>query len=219
MGDFTKILYEKFFMRDVLGKLGPGVIATVVLLYAVADPMSAATIAKLLEGGVVFFIALPLFYMVGVALQISGERIGLHSASPRPRYILVFFRSCGNWAKANTDIDDRLALINTAPPDKWTDGAKEQRERLVYLKESSGNMALALCVAAVCFYTRSQTSISLLAGIFAIVLYVSHLMHAERQARFEINVLRESGILKSCVADAMLKRISFKGKYKKPDSI
>lgn len=207
MGDFTKILYEKFFIRDVLGKLGPGAIATVILLYAVADPKSAATIAKLLEGGVAFFIALPLFYMVGIALQISGERIGLHSSSPRPRYILVFFRSCGNWAKANTDLDDRLVLIQTAPPDKWTDGAKEQRERLVYLKEGSGNMALALFVAAVCLYAWPQTSISLLAGIFTIVLYVSHLMHAERQARFEVNVLRMSGILEPGVADSMLKRI------------
>jgi len=209
MADFAKILYEKFLMRDVLGKVAPGGIVVLILLQAIGYPLSVLSTLKLPESGLAYFIVLPLFYLIGVALQIIAELLGLHSASPRPRY--VFFRpATGNWAKLNEDFDARLAIIKSAPTDKWIDGAKEQRERFVYLKEGSGNMAIALLIAAVILLVKIQGYLFLICFTISIILYKSHIMHAERQAKYEINTLFRSGLIEKDVADKMRDRLEIK---------
>jgi hypothetical protein len=123
MGDLAKILYEKFFMRDLLGKVGPGFVATFAVLKTL-DVDVTAVVPRKEALWLLWVAALPALYIAGLALQISGERLGLHSASPKPRFLL-FFSTTGNWAKANEDHDRRLVLTRNAPPDKWGDGAKE----------------------------------------------------------------------------------------------
>ena len=142
-------------------------------------------------------------WSLGVALQILAEFIGLHSASPRPRWVL-FYPTWGAWQKANSDLDERTALIGSAT---WTESARQQRERFVYLKEASGNFAAAsLVAAALALYSGA----GLLSGnvlvllVIATSLFLSHLVHAVRQARFEIKTLTKAGTLSDAEANAML---------------
>lgn len=207
MNNLPKVLYEKFFLRDFLGKLGPGAMVTLLLFQTVGSPESAL---RFLDGGFAYFVTLPLFYVVGVSLQIIGERIGLHSSSPRPTHIF-FFPTTGNWAKANEDFLTRYKLIRTAPSEKWTNGLEEQRDRIVYLKEGAGNMALALAVSAICLFIMAQKSFSLLAVSGAFMLYISHIIYASRQAYFEISMLGAAGLLDPDTEESMITRIGRQG--------
>lgn len=208
MGDFAKILYEKFFMRDLLGKIGPGFVATFAVL--VALDVDATTIVSEKTLWLLWVVAIPTLYIAGLSLQILGEQLGLHSASPKPRYFLLFFSTTGNWAKANEDHDKRLVLTRNAPPYKWGDGAKQQLERFIYLKEGSGNFALALLVVLLSLFfdpTDLSTAIIIVLVIVILALFSSHVIHAKRQARFEILSLKQNELLKEDEANDMLTRV------------
>ena len=147
--------------------------------------------------------------MVGLSLQILAELVGFHSASPRPRYVL-FKLSTGNWYKANEDFDFRLTKIRKSSSEEWGDGAKEQRERFVYLKEGSGNFAVAILVVVVSLFIvqpKEHISEIIILLFLSLVMYASHIIHAKRQARFEIRTLFEAGIINENEANEMRSRV------------
>ena len=91
MDDFAKILYRKFFLRDVLGKIAPGLIATTAFLYFVGITPETV-VPKLVPNDnwrwLFFIAAVPIFHSIGLGLQIAGEWTGAHSYSPRPHHLL-----------------------------------------------------------------------------------------------------------------------------------
>lgn len=207
MGDISKVLYEKFFMRDLLGKVGPGFVAVISVLKVLNVDVSTLMPGKETTW-LLWVAALPILYMVGVSMQIIAELVGLHSASPKPRYFL-FKLSTGDWCKANDDFDFRITKISNATSDKWGDGAKEQRERFVYLKEGSGNFAVAslIVVLTLLFDKPKEHYSEIIILIFlSIAMYASHIIHAKRQARFEIRTLFEADLISQKVADGMRNR-------------
>ncbi len=207
MSDLTKVLYEKFFMRDLLGKVGPGFVAIVSILKVLNVDVSTLMPGKETTW-LLWVAALPIIYMVGVSLQILAELVGLHSASPKPRYVL-FKLSTGDWCKANDDFDLRLTKIRNATSDKWGDGAKEQRERFVYLKEGSGNFAVAsfIVILTLLFDKPKEHFSEIIILIFlSIAMYASHIIHAKRQARFEIRTLFEASLINEQEAEEIRNR-------------
>ncbi len=67
MGDLVKIIYEKFFMRDLLGKIGPGFVTTFVILKTLEIDVTTL-LASRETLWLLWVSALPTLYMVGVAL-------------------------------------------------------------------------------------------------------------------------------------------------------
>ena len=201
MSDFAKILYEKFFMRDFMGKLGPGAVVLVMVGYMLHREwldISGVPTALLWVAG------LPFAYLIGLGVQILSELLGLHSASPAPRYILFIKTKFS----ANTELDKRMALIGKATDTQWTVNAKEQQERFVVLKEASGNMSMAVLIGLILAWSGlGGANISVfhkVAGIVVVgVLYLSHLIHAIRQANYETRVLKEVGLLSEEEASTM----------------
>lgn len=201
MSDFAKVLYEKFFMRDYMGKLGPGAVVLVMvgyMLHGEGLDISRVPTALLWVPG------LPFAYLIGLGVQILSELLGLHSASPAPRYILFIETKFS----ANTELDERMALIGKATDTQWTVNAKEQRERFVVLKEASGNMSMAVLIGLVLAWSGlGGANISVfhkVAGIVIVgVLYLSHRMNAIRQANYETNVLEKVGLLSGDEAGKM----------------
>jgi len=215
MGDVVKVLYERFLMRDLLGKVGPGFITT----FSVLSALKINITALLPDEKTVWLLwvaALPILFLIGLALQIIGELLGLHSASPRPRYYLCFFNTRGRWCDVNLDFDRRLSMFRNAPSGSLSPDAQAQRERFVYLKEGSGNMALAFFVALTCLRTTGvpwKDVGLLLLALLSLALFASHFMHAKRQAVFEIRTLNKiqtpGGVklLPDADAQAMLDKI------------
>lgn len=149
------------------------------------------------------FLLVPFAYAIGLALQMAGEFLGIHSASPYPRYML-FIPTGGRWRRANLGFEVRLAAIRTAPAERWGESANRQRERYVVLKELSGNFASATFLFSISTYITGQILAPAVAiGILAVLLYLSHVVHARRQARFEIDSLSAKQQISQDEANAM----------------
>ena len=215
MSDIIKVLYEKFLMRDLLGKVSPGFVAVATVLSAL-DVKIANLFPDERFLWILWVSALPVLFLVGLALQIVGEFIGLCSPSPRPRYIL--FRvgnlicwglhkltKCDiflNWRNVNEDFDQRVSIICSAPKEVLEGHFQANYERFVYLKEGSGNMALVLFV--VWIWLLQNTKWTDIRCIFlvalALALWASHWLHAYRQAKFEILTLNKIKVTTGGVA-------------------
>ncbi|MEW6410415.1 MAG: hypothetical protein AB1488_09955 [Nitrospirota bacterium] len=217
MSDLAKILYERFFMRDVLGKVTPGFIVLLTFLHLFGVNQLPIVPDMKLEGPiqvVVYVIIIPVCYLLGLGLQIFGESFGLHSPSPQPLKFLLVLR-LPSWAEAYNEHRNRLSMINTKIADKDVRAdVKSQRERFVYLKEGSGNLALAFAGLATALLFKSPdalknesgTVIGLLFGLAAI-LEVSHYLHGARQSGFEIRALHEAGVLTDEQSKKMFLRV------------
>jgi hypothetical protein len=209
-------------MRDLLGKVAPGFVA----VSAGASALSLDVRQYLPDDRTLWLLwtsALPILFLVGLAVQIASEFIGLHSASPRPRYVLfglgnLIAHALGRdgWSLVNRDFDMRLAMLRNPPAGALSAEFYAQRERWVYLKEGSGNMATALFIAGVCLVGRTGIQfwcpIVLMTFGLSLVLYLSHWIHAHRQAIFEIRTLNRvqangGPYLPNDDAQQMLKRI------------
>ncbi len=203
MNDFAKVLYEKFFMRDFMGKLGPGAVFLVMVAYTLrGETLDISRVPT----AILWVAGLPFAYLIGLGVQILGELLGLHSATPAPRYILFIPTKFS----VNTEFDKRLALIGKAKECEWTVNAKEQRERFLVLKEASGNMSIALLFGSIIAWSGLWgANLSIFYKIACIlvagVLYLSHRIHAIRQANYETKVLREVGLLSEDEANNMRK--------------
>lgn len=219
MSDIVKVLYESFLMRDILGKVAPGFVS----VYAGAAAFSIETTQYLPDERALWLLwvsALPILFLVGLAVQIASEFIGLHSASPRPRYVLLGIgnliakKMCwNNWTSVNRDFDRRLALLRNPPTGELGAEFQAQRERWVSLKEGSGNMATALLIAGTTLAWKSDTCFGepVVLICVSLILYSSHFVHSHRQAVFEIrtlaNIRDSSGVSYLADAQAMLDRI------------
>lgn len=191
---FFGALYKRFFLRDVMGKFAPGAVVLAAIWWRVGavppwkDPWLPAEGLWLWS---LLLLAVPVAHTVGVALQVVAERIGLHASPPRPQRILFFIKP---WKHAAKDYDDRLALIRTATPAEWPEGAEEQRERFVALKEAPGNLGPAVLVASLLFAPTHQWAWYVGLGL-SVALLAAHYDMTGRQASFEINALERTGRL------------------------
>jgi hypothetical protein len=176
-----------------MGKLGPGVFVLAMISYMLGgEGLDTSMIPTTL----LWVAGLPFAYLIGLGVQILGELLGLHSASPAPRYILFYPTKFS----ANIDFDTRMALISKATDTQWTVYSKEQRERFIVLKEASSNMSIAVLIILVLAWSglwgMNINVFCKVAGIVVVgVLYLSHRIHANRQANFETNVLEKVGLL------------------------
>jgi hypothetical protein len=138
--EFANILYKNFFLRDLLGKIVPGAIAFLALYSIIPkDAVSIVSIPHTFDWllGLVLFVSFMLF---GTCVQTIGELLGLHSAHPRP---LVAFLRNEKGVTARDLFRGRMARFAK----EANDTEKEQRERYIYLKEGTGNFALALLIS------------------------------------------------------------------------
>lgn len=191
MDTFARLLYQKFFLRDVVGKIAPGGIAVLAVVQ---------NLERLQIGGVIFtFVALGVFFLFGLALQVVGELLGLLSASPKPHHVLLApvgwlqrLPVFAHWWQVNEDSTERLTRLQCALPGQVSAEAMAYWEYLAALRESAGNLALALLVTAMSFETGS---IGVVALLLFFLLWSSHKLFAKRQARFEITILARAGLL------------------------
>ncbi len=70
MSDIIKVLYEKFLMRDLLGKVSPGFVAVATVLSAL-DVKIANLFPDERFLWILWVSALPVLFLVGLALQIG----------------------------------------------------------------------------------------------------------------------------------------------------
>ncbi len=182
--EWVKYLYNKFIMRDLVGKMVPGVIELYALIH-LAGVQNNLHVAKWPWPAYVLVAAAAV--VTALAFQTLAEWVGIHSASPTPRRI-IFFRSPESWQQIDTDFRSRLSVITQATEQQWSKEAAAQRERLVYLKEGSGNLGIAvLLVIPVLEYQFGWGPVLLFA--FSILLVGTHFVHAKRQAEHELHSL------------------------------
>jgi hypothetical protein len=181
MGDLANVLYKQFFLRDLLGKVVPG---TMVLLALYSIIPQEARNALALPDGSSWYMGLIWFafsLVLGLGLQVVAEGLGFHSAHPRP--LTICFRRYEKGEKVRDLFRSRQAQFQKTA----TESQKEQRERYVYLKEGSGNVAFGLLFLAAAHLHNRQLLVTIL--IVALVLWYTHIVHRPRQAYYEIKVL------------------------------
>jgi len=181
MGDLANILYKQFFLRDLLGKIVPGGLVAL-SLYSVLP--EAARNALVVPNGSSWYVGLiwfALLLVLGLGLQIIAEWLGFHSAHPRPLTI-CFFRSAKGERARDLFRSRQADFQKTA-----TEAQKEQRERYVYLKEGSGNVAFGLLFLAAIYHSHWELLVAILA--VALILWYTHIVHRSRQAYYEMKVL------------------------------
>lgn len=184
MTDLVKYLYEKFLMRDLLGKVVPGLLFIFCLSHALEiDPRLFLTkfpIPEWLYGLMIFGISI----LAGLGLQVIGETLLLVSAHPHPISIL--------WQPRKGREARRLFRKRMSDFSKGQNEAqKEQRERYVYLIEGSGNLSLSFLSASITQLGNPKMAISFI-GLFVLFLFV-HKIHVSRQAHYEIAIIRGRG--------------------------
>jgi hypothetical protein len=202
MQSLVNILYQKFFLRDVVGKLAPG---GVVVLALVQNLETMRTTGLLLG-----LVLVALFFLIGLALQVIGELIGLLSASPKPHHVLLlpvgwlqrllpFF---ARWWQVNEDATERQVRLYSASPRQIAPEALAHWEYLAALREGAGNLSIGL-LAAVLLTASDDGRFGLLALLGFFVLLAAHKLFAKRQARFEITILARAGLLSADETKAM----------------
>lgn len=217
---FVNVFYQKFFLRDVLGKVAPGCVVCLTLVQALDIPSADLLTAWHPAGWVRSFVEIALFYLIGVTLQVTGELLGLLSASPKPHHILFLpvgwlrqWPACRRWWQINEDYAERLMRLRGAQlPATIT----EHDDYLSAIKEGTGNLSLALfVVAAVSWWSPPDGQLGVVTALvgIAFLLWSSQLLLAKRQARFEITVLARLGILGAEEASAMGREIGLKGQH------
>ena len=193
MNDFAKTIYEKFFMRDLVGKIVPGAIIFFTAYTIILKPLDLQFSFPEYLNWLVGVILFASFLIIGLCVQMFGELLGLHSTHPKP--LQIFFIRTKHGKKARELFDDRREKIQHSS--NITDSSKDQREHFVVLKEGSGNTAVALFISFLVFNTKfsfkTNWQFYLIILILSILRYWSHLVHRSRQAYHEIKVLKLKG--------------------------
>lgn len=210
MESFVKVLYQSFFMRDILGKVMPGLITLCAILSCFN--LTVDDLSKINNGlsYPVWLIIIPLSFLTGLTLQIAGETIGLHWWSPRPAPSNLLFKKWipKNWYQVHEDWNKRFILVRSASSKQWNSKCRDQYERFVYLREGSGNLFLSILV----FYTITPYRFSTFQHLIFITLLImtfrTHIVHAYRQSYFEIRELEYNNLLSQEEAADMKNHIS-----------
>ncbi|MFC2142699.1 ankyrin repeat domain-containing protein, partial [Acidobacteriota bacterium] len=100
MKDMLQFLYEKFLMRDIIGKLTPGFIVLLTFYYSLNDSIFHTSL-KDPSFKIAVWLIFPISYLIGIILQIVGELIGLHWTCKTPKFILLFptYDHLNDWEK------------------------------------------------------------------------------------------------------------------------
>ncbi len=203
MNTFARILYQQFFLRDVVGKVAPGGIVIAALLWSldlsVADLLSAPKAGR----GLVAPVGFACCFLAGVGLQVAGELLGLLSASPKPHHVLLLpvgwlrrLPPCAQWWQINEDSAERLVRIRCARPDEISTEGLAHWEYLSALREGTGNLALALLAVVGSCLTVFASMPALVTLLFcAWLFWAAQSLFAKRQARFEITLLARAELL------------------------
>jgi hypothetical protein len=194
MDTLARALYQKFFLRDVVGKIAPGGIVILALVQSLE--------ALQVRGFAASLVLLALFFLIGLALQVIGELVGLLSASPKPHHVL--FLPVGwlqrilplftHWWQVNEDATERLVRLQCASAHEIAPEALAYWEYLAALREGAGNLSIGLFVASLLAASESG-QFGALALLSFFVLLAAHKLFAKRQARFEITILARAGLL------------------------
>jgi hypothetical protein len=186
--DLFESFYSKFVLRDFFGKVIPGLVLLLATAVAVSAPYPVASYVQSM--GLISAIAiLGLSWLAGFTAQSVGEAVGLIRYYPRRNEL----------GKTLTDRDAYKIRIES---DRLAPDQRHQLERLVVIKEATGNGHVALLLAALILIAdgllevvRAQADLSewlwsefLRAGpvfVFVVVAVVSlarmHWIHVQRE--------------------------------------
>ena len=188
MKDFFKFLYERFLMRDIIGKLTPGFIVFLTFYYSFEDTIFHNILVEQ-HWKVGIWLIFPISYLIGLILQITGELLGLHWSCKAPKYILFVPTGCIRFFKKyheehlNNTRD--LSLIDE-------DNVRILDERHIALKEGTGNFSLALLVLITVGTLTDNLDISkyiIPLIVLCLLGLISHYVFMRRQIAYEIKVL------------------------------
>ncbi|MGE0680313.1 MAG: hypothetical protein AB7P69_05320 [Candidatus Binatia bacterium] len=194
MDAFARVLYQKFFLRDVVGKIAPGG----VVVLALAQNLETMRTPGLPLG----LVLVALFFLIGLVLQVIGELLGLLSASPKPHHLFLLpvgwlqriLPLFTRWWQVNEDATERSVRLLGVSSHQIVPEAFAYWEYLSALREGAGNLAVGL-LAAVLLVASENGQFGVLALLGFFVLLAAHKLLAKRQARFEITILARVGLL------------------------
>lgn len=134
-------LYNKFLLRDFVGKIVPGA----VLLFSIGSlALPTPRLRLWLSHRTLGWVAIVagIAWTLTLGLQSAGEWAGLWDYFPRSTSEIVTVAP-DSFRTATLRVDQFLATA--------TDGQKLQYERFVVIKEACGNLFLAICLALPCW--------------------------------------------------------------------
>ena len=126
----VEALYEKFLLRDVFGKIAPGMITLGALAYVIYPKLTSLVVTKM--EWPLLAMAVPIAWLASLVIQSAGEKI---------RYIRL-------WPDAMKDPLVRYARRN-AFMERATPSEKQQALRFELIAESSGIFGAACLLVAI----------------------------------------------------------------------
>jgi len=164
LADAFTVLYHRFLLRDIMGKVLPGLLVILVWIHGrnLEGPPQWLVVAVIVTG------AWLVGFMLQCPLEIGSELLGQHRKTAIYRDLIEF------WHRASVE-DQR------------------QRERLVVIKEGCGNASMALIVGGALAWRSEQIVASEFAWVLcaSAALFVMFLLHGYRDRRFREAVLNE----------------------------
>ncbi len=191
LGNAIKYLYRAFILRDVLSFVTPGAIIVLTALFLFFPELLSRSIHWLL-----YIPLFGLFFMVGFAVQCLGEFIGfIHFCPPDKSYWDFHKRLkilwCGWatdkdnmwWVKYYKEMEVKFRQAIRENTDK--EEIRQERERLVVLKQMCGNGFFAVAFAGIIFLINALNASPwylLIVGIpLVLSLFWGHRVHVLRQ--------------------------------------
>ena len=195
-------VYSKFVMRDLLSFITPGAAVVGAVSLSIFQPSDISTFLEKASIGV-YVLLFGICYMFGFAVQSFGAQMGLIKFYD-PKDIPEAAKDNGRMRtrEGMEAVWAHLVKFNIVANKE----SKEQRERLVILKQMSGNCAVAMLIATVLFAIKAilvlfSITVSLptdLAWVLPLLvvtilgfifLRVGHRIHREQQMAWEKTIL------------------------------
>lgn len=187
--EILSIIYNRFYLRDLFGKIIPGLVFIGVVYLAV----NRLNLVPDINADVLLIIVLfGVSWVLGFCMQSFGEWIGLIRYYPKSEY-----------KTPSKFYDTYLSFQAKASTDE-----KEDVERLVVIKEACGNLCSTLLVTGISVhliifnvrgftaminYVRSFWSLYIIVLFVFIFLLRMHRAHVNRQSKFMKAALSRKG--------------------------
>ena len=185
-----QLLYERFLIRDIIGKLTPGFIVLLTFYYSLNDSIFHISL-KDPNFKIAVWLIFPISYLIGIILQIVGELIGLHWTCRAPKFILLFpTGGIGYFKKYHEELLNNVRDLSLMAGDT----VRILDERNIALKEGAGNFSLALLVLIVAGFISPNLDTSRYAiplTILCVSGFVSHYVLMRRQIAYESKIIEE----------------------------
>lgn len=190
------LLYRQIILRDLLGKVAPGLLALFGILGVF--PPERTLSAEMEDWLHNPLIALPLGWILGLALQQLGEMTGAFWRGPLPSRLL-FMPASGKCLAAEQARQFRHALFTSGRNRDDLGASVGVRTQLAAFKEIAGGFALASLVVAVCGLVHGSERFEWIGGAAGvwILLWLAHMSLANRQAKYEVVALRIADLISS----------------------